>query len=134
MSSMSTIKHTLYHRILRTSAVIIGAVLAFESGAISPETALLARLATEQMANAVGMYASVPANEINTLALELQNRNTELDNREREINAQARDVAITSNPYVTYILAVILFGQLVLLIMNYVLDYLREHRRRVVTA
>ena len=122
---MRSLKHSVYHKALRTSAVLVATILAFESGAVIPETALLSHITLGQLANVVGMHASVPTNEINTLALELQRRSTELDTREREINAQARDTAITSHPYVTYILAAILSGQLVLIILNYVFDYLR---------
>lgn len=126
---MRSVKQSIYHRVLRSSAVLVAVVLAFESGAVIPETALLSKVATQQLANAVGMYASVPSNEINTLAADLQRKSTELDTREREINAQARGAAIVSNPYVTYILAAVLSGQLLLIILNYIFDYRRERRR-----
>ncbi len=128
---MHSLRYSIYHKILRTSAVLVAAVLAFQSGAIVPGTALLGSAAERYLANTVSMSASVVPNSENTLATELKARETELDSRERSIDARAKDTASISGPYATYILSSILLGQLLLIIANYVFDYLRERRRRV---
>jgi hypothetical protein len=69
------------------------------------------------------VFASVPQNELNTLSSELQKRGEELDRREREIDARAK--GNTSDEMATYVLSVILFLLLVLIVINYVLDFLR---------
>ena len=119
----------MYHRILRTAAVITAFILMFESGVIVPRTAVLS-LMTEQylIANVVSMTASVAPNEDNTLAAQLKARGQELDQREREIDARAQDAAVVSTSWLTYILSAALVGQTVLILLNYFFDYRRAKR------
>ena len=121
---------SMYHRVLRTSAVITALVLAFESGVVVPRTAVFS-LATEQyLANVVSMTASVAPNEVNTLAADLQKKGDELNQRERDINARAEDTTIVSVSSFTYFLTAILTGQTVLILLNYFFDYRRGRRRK----
>ena len=121
---------SMYHRVLRTSAVITALVLAFESGVVVPRTAVFS-LATEQyLANVVSMTASVAPNEVNTLAADLQKKGDELNQRERDINARAEDTTIVSVSSFTYFLTAILIGQTVLILLNYFFDYRRARRRQ----
>ena len=69
---MHSLRYSIYHKILRTSAVLVAAVLAFQSGAIVPGTALLGSAAERYLANTVSMSASVVPNSENTLATELK--------------------------------------------------------------
>lgn len=120
---------TYYHRFLRVATVVCALVLVFESGLISETTAELSRNTNRYLANAIGMSASVQPTELNQLTSELTARQRELDDREarlreREIEVGIEDGGLGSEK-TTYILAGILFVLLVLILLNYTLDYLR---------
>lgn len=122
------IRNSYYHRTLRTCALLVGLVLVFDSGLMTKESPALSDGAVQYLANAVGIVATVPATEVNTLAADLEMRSAELDRREREIDAQARYTALGTNTS-TYVLSSILLLLLALIISNYVLDIMRERRR-----
>lgn len=116
--------HSAYHKILRSSMVVVAVLLAFASGVVVPDTRALTLSTERYLANVVGIGASVELNEVNMLNAELSKQALELDRREREIDARARG-NIFANPTVTYTLIAILALQLVLIVMNYALDYRR---------
>jgi hypothetical protein len=104
---------------------LVATVLAFSSGAIVSDTAYFASSAERYLANTVGMYASVPANEVNTLNAALTERAGELERREREIDARAREGSFITDPRTIYALSAILLIQLVLILANYAFDFRR---------
>ena len=121
---------TTYHRVLRVTAVVFALVLLFESGLVSESTERLALQTNMYLANAVGMYASVAPTELNTYTAELTKRERELDNREAAL--REREIAIglsaddaPNTDTATYVLASILFILRVLILLHYILDYLR---------
>jgi len=122
---------TLYHKTIRTAALIIAFMLMFDSGYFFPGTEELSQYAQDQIAATVGVSAEIPENEVNKLTAEITKRERELNEREaalekREIAARASDTSGNiSNDLSTYILSTILFILLVLIVMNYVLDYIR---------
>ena len=84
------------------------------------------------MASAVGMYAAVEPNGVNEITAALTAKETELDAREaalseRELNVGVAGSGSSSPDYATFILSVIVFILLVLMVLNYVLDYLRAN-------
>lgn len=108
----------------------------FESGLLSESTARVAEGTHAYLANAVGMSASVQPTELNTLTAELTAKQRELDAREaalreREIAVDLNSGAVSSNTS-SYVLSSILFVLLVLIILNYALDYLRSREEREV--
>jgi hypothetical protein len=121
---MNSIRHSAYHRTLRSSAVVVAVLFAFASGAVVPDTRVLTISTERYLANVVGVGASVPQNEFNTLATELAQRSDELEQREREIDARAR-TQVFANPITMYTLIAILVLQLILIVTNYALDYRR---------
>jgi hypothetical protein len=126
---------SVYHSILRISAVITALVLVFVSGLLSPVTALLADQTEYYLANAVGVSVGVAPTELNQMTAALTVREQELEARalalsEREI---ALDIAAGTNAAFdtdTFVLATILFILLVLIILNYALDYVRAAERQ----
>ncbi len=122
-----------YHRILRVSLVVCALMLVFYSGLISDSTARLSNGTQNYLANAVGMTASVAPTELNQFTAQLTEREQELSSREAAL--REREIAVglneggQANDYSTYLLASILFVLLVLVILNYVLDYLRSKER-----
>lgn len=124
-------EHTNYHRFLRVAAVVFALILVFDSGIVSESTARLANGTQTYIATAIGVGASVQPNELNMLTAELTSRQRELDAREaalreREIAVNLNGVGPVSGEYSTYILASILFILLILILLNYTLDYLRS--------
>ena len=135
-------RYSHYHRFLRVSAVVLAAVLVFESGLFSRATIPLAQKANDYLANVVGISASVQPTELNkyTAALtqkeqELNAREAALREREISIGLSVKDTANTQNDTTIYILTSILFILLILILLNYILDYLRyREEKRVQTT
>lgn len=124
---MVDIKQSMYHRVLRVAALTCALVLLFESGLVHNSTALLSQNTHQYLANAVGIGATVEPTELNMVTAELTAAKMELA-REREINVglaggQSSDRAI-------YILSGILFILLVLIVLNYTLDFLRYREQK----
>lgn len=127
-----------YHMVLRASAVTCALVLLFDSGLLSTTTQQLSQSTQDYLANAVGASASVQKTEINQLTAQISQRDRELDAREAAI--EEREIAVGLNEPVvrtssssdlsTYLLSIILFMILVLLVLNYALDFARERRLR----
>jgi hypothetical protein len=126
-------KVSVYHKTLRSGAVLVALLLVFDSGIISNTTHELSYSAQRSLANVVGVGASVSPNEFNVITAELQKQRAELDQREREIDARAREGS-TNDTTSTYILSAILFILLCLILMNYVLDFVRSRRIAPATA
>lgn len=127
-------RNSMYHRILRVSAVVCALVLLFESGLAHRSTAQISQNTHSYLANAIGMSASVEPTELNTLTAELTKQKLALDSREAELREREIQVKLNGgddNEQATYILASVLFVLLVLIILNYGLDYIRAKEQRV---
>lgn len=124
---------TRYHRFLRISLLVTAFVLVFDSGILFPVTKQLSQNTFSYLGSVgSGMFASVPQNEINTLTAQISERERTLDAREaslrdREIAAREYDTS-TNSDYSTYIISVILFIIIVLLVLNYVMDFVRNRK------
>ena len=127
---MRTLEDTMYHRVIRTSALVCALVLLFESGIISQSTARLAQNTNQYLANAVGVGAGVEPTELNTLTAELTSQKKKLGDREAAIREREIEVGLASGEVpgqtTTYVLAGVLFLLLILIVLNYILDYLRS--------
>ncbi len=129
-------KDSNYHRILRIAAVVFALVLVFDSGIVTESTAKLANGTQAYIATAIGVGASVQSTELNQYTAELTSRQRELDAREaalreREIEVGLNDGGSMNEDYSTYILASILFILLLLILLNYTLDYLRTKELQI---
>jgi hypothetical protein len=126
---MKEISDTTYHRVLRVMSVVCAVVLLFESGIISPITRQLSVETHQYLANAVGVGASVDPTELNSLTSELTKQKLALQAREQQITEREIEIGLaagaSANQTSTYVLSGILFILLVLIILNYTLDYLR---------
>jgi hypothetical protein len=121
-----TVSETLYHSLLRIAVCVCALVLVFDSGLVYTATQSLSQGAQDYVATAVGVKVSVPENEVNVLT----SRITEL---EQELAAKDREIAVSLSTETnrgtldtsTFVLSVILFILLVLIVLNYALDYIR---------
>jgi hypothetical protein len=118
--------NTLYHKLLRVSALSLALVLLFASGILSPVTKQLSSNAGSYIATAIGINAAVLPNEVNTLSAQLQQREKEL--QQREIAVELKESAQGVGGLSTFIMSTLLFVLLVLIILNYVLDFIRGRR------
>lgn len=128
-----------YHKILRVSAVVCALTLVFESGLLNSATAQLSQNTHSYLASTIGMSASVQPTELNKMTAALTERDRDLSVREAALNE--REIAIkletssgSNDDRAVYILASILFILLVLIVLNYTLDYLRARERLEVKA
>lgn len=123
----------LYRSVLRVSVVVTAFILVFQSGLIDERTAVVFSEATDSLyATVVGASASVRPTEINQITAELTRQQQMLAAREETLAAREIELGLaqgstqSNNETTTYVLAAILLIQLILLILNYVLDYLRS--------
>lgn len=128
---MVSLRYSVYHSLLRISLLFVAFLLVFDSGLLSPKTAEVSQVTQHLLANAVGVKASVAPNELNVLTARITELETELSKKDRELNvAQAAyptsgDGRIFGFVPSTLVLSGILFILLVLVSLNYVLDYYR---------
>lgn len=121
---------THYHRFLRVTAVVLALVLVFQSGLLADSTALVANNTQQYLANAIGMSASIQPTELNQLTAELTVQRRALE--AREVALREREIAVEltansqSNQRTTYLLASLLLVMLILIILNYILDFRRS--------
>ena len=128
-----------YRRILRISAAVMAVVLMFQSGLIDERTTDLYSQTTDYLSAAVGASASVAPTELNMITAELTRQEQMLAAREeaiveREIAVELNSNAEGSNSRTTYLLTAILFIQLILIVLNYGLDFLRSREQRELIA
>lgn len=120
-----------YHKIIRSSALIVALTLLFQSGIASTTTKQFSFQTEMYLANVVGITASVPQNEINELSAGLEIRKNELDERERKLN-QLEGASLDDRT--TFFLSATLFVLLILIVLNYVMDIVRSRKRATVVS
>lgn len=125
---MSSLTLQLYASSLRVAAAVVAVVLAFDSGLFFSETALHSSSVKQQLASVVGVQVGVAPNDINQLTTRITELEYELAAKERQIAVNLNQTTDRNDsfPLSTFILSVILFILLVLIVLNYVLDYWRE--------
>ncbi len=127
----------LYRSLLRVSVVVTAIVLLFQSGLVDDRTTVVFLDATENLQAMVGLSMSVAPTEITLFTAELTKRQQLLNAREETIASRENELGLTggstqnNTETTTYILAAILLIQLILLILNYLLDYVRSRENQV---
>ncbi len=121
---VGVLSNSLYHSFLRVAVLTFAMLLVFDSGLISKDTVKIADLATGHVATVVGVKASVEPNELNQLTNRITELEGELAAKERLIAVNVSEGGQASNTS-TVVLSFIVFFLLCLIILNYVLDYLR---------
>jgi hypothetical protein len=120
---------TFYHKLLRVSAVVLAAALVFQAGLVSNTTATMATQTQSYLANAIGVSVGVSPTELNTITAGLTEQRLALDARENELRQREIAVGIetggATQDMTTFILGLVLFIVVLLLVLNYSLDYLR---------
>lgn len=129
--------HSVYHSFLKVGALSVAMVLVFDSGLLTGYTKQLSQHTQLYLANTIGVSAGVSPTELNQYTAELTKKETELNAREaalteREIAVNLSTESETGNGsnLSTYILSTILFILLVLIVLNYILDFIRQRKEQ----
>lgn len=130
-------RHPNYRSFLRIASVVTAVVLVFQSGLLDERSAGLFDQTSDYLAASVGMSVGVATTELNTLTAQLTAQRQLLAEREEAVAEREIAVTLTSGEStgqgqtrVTYLLAAALFVQLVLIVLNYGLDYVRMRDRQ----
>lgn len=133
---MKSLAESTYHRSLRVAVVVCAVVLLFESGLVSQSSKQVADGTHQYLATVVGMSASVEPTELNMLTAELTKKERELAAREAALKEREITVGLSNGTggtdTSTYLMASVLFILLILIVLNYTLDYLRSREQRTV--
>jgi hypothetical protein len=121
MPPTTNISSSSYHSVLRVTALIFAMVLVFESGLLSPVTQRTSHLAGQQL-------ASVVTGTVDT-ALYSEGSQTRALGEEATFSTQSLREPISKS---TFLLSVAVFILLLLIILNYILDYLRRREKTFV--
>jgi hypothetical protein len=124
----------MYHKVLRVAAVVCALTLLFESGLVHESTKVMSENTHQYLANAVGVGASIDPTELNSLTAELTAQKLALQQQESALREREIDVGLTASgekDSVIYILSGVLFVLLVLIILNYTLDYIRYREQKM---
>lgn len=126
------LRNTAYHKFLRSVSLLGALVLLFDSGLFSPVTKELSDSTENYLASVISVGASVAPNDLNTITAELTKQKTDLDEREQSLAERERQIQVNLNSdnnsslnISTYILSVLLFVIIVLITLNYALDFVR---------
>lgn len=137
---MMHLSQSTYHSLLRICAATLACTLVFVSGLVWPATEQLTLQTEQYVATVVGATAAVEPTPLNTVTAALTQQQTELDARaaalaERELALGLSSAETTTNraEYTTLLNSVLLFIVLLLMVINYVLDF-RYRRREHVAA
>lgn len=120
-----SLAHSTYHSVLRIAVLVFAVILVFDSGLISKHTKYLSISTQQYLASAVGVYVGVAPTELNQLTARITELEGELDAKDRLIAVNLSDNKNNSIDKSTLILSIIVFILLVLIVLNYILDYLR---------
>jgi hypothetical protein len=134
---VNDIATSTYHRVLRVAIVVGALVLVFDSGLIHDASAQLSTNTMQYMANAIGVSVGVEPTPLNQYTAALTQKERELADREAALRDREIAIGLNSGPaperdYSTYFLSGILFILLVLILLNYALDYLRLREQQSV--
>lgn len=124
-----------YHMFLRTAALTFALLLMFDSGLLSPLSKNLSTHTQLYVANVIGITVGVESNELNTITAALTEKEQNLNNREAALKERELAIGLTESGsrqsnLSTYILSSAVFILLVLMTLNYALDFMRAKRFR----
>lgn len=123
-------QYTVYHSLLRTIALVLSLVLVFISGVIHPVTSQLSLETSRYVASVMSATAGVAPTELNQITAALTLQQAELDARDKAIREREIQIGLESGEeatdVTTFILSALVFVLLVLIVLNYILDFMRN--------
>jgi len=125
------LEKTSYHSFLRISLCVMAVVLVFDSGLLFNSTTKLSISTQQYLANAVGVQVGVAPTEVNQLTSRITELEREVEAKDREIAVSLSTEADPASNESTFVLSIILFILLLLIVLNYALDYIRMRDERM---
>ncbi len=130
---MKRLEFSVYHSVLRVALCVCACLVAFDSGLLNESTKALSTGAQNYIASAVGVRVGVAENDVNILTKRITELESELAQKERDIAVRLNtDSNSPSFDTSTFVLSLILFILLVLIVLNYILDYVRLRQATLV--
>jgi hypothetical protein len=120
------LEKSMYHSLLRISVCVFALVVLFDSGLLTKSTASLSTTAQDYVASAVGVKVSVAPNDVNILTARITELEREVASKDREIAVNLSTGSEGEIDRSTFVLSIILFILLVLIVLNYALDFVRS--------
>ncbi len=127
-----SMQHSLYHSLLRISVLVFTAVLVFDSGVLFNQSKILSNSTQQYLATVVGVKASVEPTEMNQLTAKITELEGELAEKERLIAVSLKDNSGTGMDKSTVILSILVGILLVLMFVNYALDFIRMRKMALI--
>ena len=122
-------KNSLYHSFLKIAVCVFAFVLVFDGGLALPATESMSSLTQQHLASVVGVTLGVAPNDVNVLTTRITELETELEAKERLIAVNLQNTNSDGGLDVsTFVLSIIVFILLVLIVLNYALDYIRQKK------
>ena len=126
-----SLQFSLYHSFLRIAVCVFALLLVFDSGLLFEETTLLSTTTQQHLASVVGVSVGVAPTELNQLTARITELETELEAKERLIAVSVGETPSSAVDTSTFVLSIVLFILLTLIVLNYVLDFMRARQPKV---
>lgn len=121
---------SVYHKVLRVSALTVALMLVFESGMCSPVSKQFADNTIIMLASASTQVGIMNFSSNLNVAATLTARQNVIDTTNGNLSERSAPTRIsveTESGYPTYVLSTILFLLVLLILMNYLFDWRRAH-------
>lgn len=127
----TSLRYSIYHSFLRVSVLVFALLLVFDSGLVSDQSKILSISTQQYLANAVSVQVGVTPTEVNQLTARITELEGDLAAKERLIAINLSENTSATMNKSTLILSVIVFILLVLILLNYILDFIRMRKMSV---
>ncbi|MBP9836308.1 MAG: hypothetical protein KBC78_00545 [Candidatus Pacebacteria bacterium] len=127
----TSLRYSIYHSFLRVSVLVFALLLVFDSGLVSDQSKILSISTQQYLANAVSVQVGVTPTEVNQLTARITELEGDLAAKERLIAINLSENTSATMDKSTLILSVIVFILLVLILLNYILDFIRMRKMSV---
>lgn len=125
---IKSLRYSIYHSVLRVCVLVFALILVFDSGLVTKQSKSLSISTQQYLANAVSIHVGVAPTETNQLTARITELEGELAAKERLIAVNLSDNTTASMDKSTLILSIIVFLLLILILLNYILDFIRMRR------
>jgi len=134
LAMVKSLRYSIYHSALRVSVLVFAILLIFDSGLITDKSKFLSISTQQYLANAVSVQVGVAPTEVNQLTARITELEGELAVKERLIAVNLTENTSATMDKSTLVLSIIVFILLVLILLNYVLDFVRMRRMTILQA
>jgi hypothetical protein len=128
---VKSLRYSIYHSALRVLVLVFVILLIFDSGLITDKSKFLSISTQQYLANAVSVQVGVAPTEVNQLTARITELEGELAVKERLIAVNLTENTSATMDKSTLALSVIVFILLVLILLNYVLDFVRMRKMTI---